>query len=84
MTAAPIRIQRKRTKAWQMPGNTVYVGRPSKWGNMFFAEHRTPLECAVLFQKVMTATSEEDLGIKIFGTGRRDNTLGDLIFIQHL
>lgn len=32
---APRRIQRKRTKGWKMPPNTVYVGRPSKWGNPF-------------------------------------------------
>ena len=31
----PIRIQRKRTKGWRMPPNTIYVGRPSKWGNPF-------------------------------------------------
>ena len=31
----PQRIQRKRTKGWKMPPNTVYVGRPSKWGNPF-------------------------------------------------
>ena len=31
----PIRVQRKRTKGWQMPQNTVYVGRPTKWGNPF-------------------------------------------------
>ena len=29
----PYRIQRKRTKGWRMPPNTVYVGRLSKWGN---------------------------------------------------
>lgn len=29
----PKRIQRKRTKGWKMPPNTVYVGRPGKWGN---------------------------------------------------
>ncbi len=29
------RIQRKRTKGWRMPPNTVYVGRPSIWGNHF-------------------------------------------------
>ena len=29
----PTRIQRKRTKGWRMPPNTVYVGRPTKWGN---------------------------------------------------
>ena len=34
----PIRIQRKRTKGWRMPDNTVYVGRGSKWGNYFTIE----------------------------------------------
>jgi hypothetical protein len=34
----PIRIQRKRTKGWRMPPNTVYVGRPAKWGNPFIGE----------------------------------------------
>jgi hypothetical protein len=29
------RIQRKRTAGWRMPKNTVYVGRPTKWGNPF-------------------------------------------------
>ncbi len=31
----PIRIQRKRTKGWKMPENTVSVCRPTKWGNPF-------------------------------------------------
>jgi hypothetical protein len=31
----PIRIQRKRTKGWKMPENTIYVGRPTKWGNPY-------------------------------------------------
>ncbi len=31
----PKRIQRKRSKGWRMPPNTVYVGRGSKWGNPF-------------------------------------------------
>lgn len=34
----PVRIQRKRTRGWKMPPNTVYVGRPTKWGN----PHITP------------------------------------------
>lgn len=29
------RVQRRRTAGWRMPANTVYVGRPSKWGNPF-------------------------------------------------
>ena len=31
----PKRIQRKRTKGWKMPPNTVYVGRPTIWGNPY-------------------------------------------------
>lgn len=34
----PIRIQRKRTKGWKMPPDTIYVGRPSQWGNEFTVE----------------------------------------------
>jgi hypothetical protein len=29
----PVRIQRQRTKGWKTPANTVYVGRPTKFGN---------------------------------------------------
>ena len=31
----PERIQRKRSKGWKMPENTVYVGRPTMWGNPY-------------------------------------------------
>lgn len=31
----PVRIQRKRTRGWKMPPNCIYVGRPTKFGNMF-------------------------------------------------
>lgn len=32
---APRRVQRKRAAGWRMPANTVYVGRPTMWGNPF-------------------------------------------------
>ena len=35
MMAAPIRVHREWQEGWQMPENTVYVGRGSKWGNPF-------------------------------------------------
>lgn len=35
LTQGPIRVQRKRTKGWKMPPNTIYVGRPSPWGNPY-------------------------------------------------
>lgn len=38
------RIQRKRIKGWKMPPNTVYVGRPTKWGNPYFIASRSGLD----------------------------------------
>lgn len=35
MSDKPVRVQMKRTKGWCKPENTVYVGRPGKWGNPF-------------------------------------------------
>ena len=32
---APNRIQMSRRKGWRIPANTVYVGRPGKFGNPF-------------------------------------------------
>ena len=37
----PRRVQIKRTKGWSMPPNTVYVGRPSFWGNPYKAGKTT-------------------------------------------
>lgn len=34
-SSSPRRVQRKRTKGWLMPPNTVSVCRPGKWGNPF-------------------------------------------------
>lgn len=31
------RVVRRRTKNWKMPENSVYVGRPTVWGNPFMA-----------------------------------------------
>ena len=31
----PQRIQRKRTKGFRLPPNTICVSRPSRWGNPF-------------------------------------------------
>lgn len=29
----PVRVQRRRVKGWRMPPDTIYVGRPSMFGN---------------------------------------------------
>ena len=43
----PQRIQRRRARGWQMPPDTIYVGRPTKWGNPFEVgkQHGTREEC---------------------------------------
>lgn len=39
----PRRIQRTRIKGQKLPVRTVYVGRPSKWGNPFVGPHAAKL-----------------------------------------
>ena len=47
----PRRIQRKRTRGWKMPPNTVSVCRPGKFGNPFMvSEERTPAEAVTAFR----------------------------------
>lgn len=48
-TPTPIRIQRKRTKGWKMPENTIYVGRPTEWGNEWRPKTGRTIEDCVRF-----------------------------------
>jgi len=53
-TSTVARIQRKRTKGWRMPANTVYVGRPSKFGNPYKpGEHGTAEECRDSYRQLV-------------------------------
>ena len=60
----PVRIQRKRTKGWKMPENTVYVGRPSYWGNPYSegksASERTTAENVQLFREAPRVENYDD------------------------
>ena len=47
----PKRIQRKRTKGWKRPDNSVYVGRPTKWGNPFVISGRDHKPAVRLFER---------------------------------
>ena len=38
MQIKPQRVQRSRRKGAMLPPDTVYVGRPTKWGNPFMAK----------------------------------------------
>lgn len=45
------RIQRKRSKGWKMPSGAVYVGRPTKWGNIYIVgRDGTASECVEKYE----------------------------------
>jgi len=47
----PQRLQRRRTRGWRAPADTVYVGRPSRWGNPFrVGIEGTAAACVTLFE----------------------------------
>lgn len=54
----PRRVQRKRTKGWKMPENTVYVGRPSKWGNPVAVDMLVSVEEAVRMYRDLVISGE--------------------------
>jgi hypothetical protein len=68
MIPQPKRIQRQRTKGWRMPANTVYVGRPSAWGNPYRVGRNHPVhsfpmsagETVALFRAMWTDGQEMD------------------------
>jgi hypothetical protein len=41
-----VRVQRSRRKGSRMPPNTVYVGRPTKWGNPWSPKNSTHITMA--------------------------------------
>lgn len=51
----PRRIQRKRSKGWQLPENTICVDNSTPWGNPFIAgEHGTRAGCVRLYAMLMS------------------------------
>jgi len=55
MATKPKRIQRKRSKGWKMPANTVYVGRPGPWGNPFVVGVQgSQAKCVELFRMLLS------------------------------
>lgn len=45
------RVQMSRRKGWRKPANTVYVGRPGKFGNPFPVEQIGRDEAIRLYEK---------------------------------
>ncbi|HEV7674480.1 MAG TPA: DUF4326 domain-containing protein [Candidatus Angelobacter sp.] len=72
----PRRIQRKRIKGWKMPPNTVYVGRPTKWGNLWTVGRsncgcRSAGECMHDAFKCDTPAEAVDMFRKLVTEGRK-------------
>jgi hypothetical protein len=47
MNSRPVRVQRRRTKGWRMPPNTVIVTRPGIFGNPFTGADAGSAQAAV-------------------------------------
>lgn len=64
------RGQRRRDAGWKAPKNSVYVGRPTKWGNPFttIPNHRTRDQCIALYRRYAEATfTTEEVGQQLAG-----------------
>ena len=54
----PTRVQRKRTKGWRMPPGTIYVGRPTVWGNPFGSDGGNIGDAVVAFREYVMSGLE--------------------------
>jgi len=45
MADKPKRVQMQRTKGWRKPEGTIYVGRPTKWGNPIRVGDMCEVQC---------------------------------------
>lgn len=73
----PHRVQRNRTKGYKLPRNTIYVGRPTIWGNPFTAHDKEwegetvePRTLVLLYEILMKET---------FPTGKRDRLFREFL-----
>ena len=58
----PSRLQVKRKKGFKLPGDAVYVGRPTRWGNPFRVGHEaaTRAEAVAMFRTWFEALPAEE------------------------
>jgi hypothetical protein len=71
----PVRIQRKRTKGWRMPENTISVTRPGKWGNPFkLGDNLKEIDKLLLLkadlnlQEITAGIVTRDVSIKLYNS----------------
>jgi hypothetical protein len=64
----PRRVQRKRIFGWRMPLNTVYVGRPTYWGNRFVIDKDGDAEeCVRKYESSMGMMFKQDVKKELKG-----------------
>ena len=64
----PERIQLQRIKGWRMPPNTVWVARPSRWGNPFkVTSKRTAAQAVERFRCEMPDFTREAARLELRG-----------------
>jgi len=68
---APVRFQRSRAKGYKTPENTIYVGRPTKFGNPFRLSKGGWIECY--------STQRNILNPWILWSGTNGFTLTDVV-----
>lgn len=62
------RVQRRRTKGFTLPPNTVCVNRGTKWGNPFRIENGVTRELAIaLFRQSITSEKEAEIRKELKG-----------------
>jgi hypothetical protein len=80
----PVRIQRKRTKGWKMPPNTVYVGRPSQWGNPIdWRECQSEYGCSEIQAKQCVKDLYHSLAVFALSDGGNANSKAQFANFAH-
>ena len=57
----PERIQMSRRKGWRKPPNTVYVGRPGRFGNPFSVEGRGREQAIQMYEAWIQQPEQQSL-----------------------
>jgi hypothetical protein len=64
----PKRIQRRRAAGWRMPEGTIYVGRPTKWGNPYkITDYSDPELCLKDYRDhIRRAALDDRLDVRLY------------------
>lgn len=78
----PFRVQRKRSKGWRLPANTVCVTRGTAWGNPFIVNTHVEPGSKSGACYICVPTVED--AVECFGIMVRENTPSMIAFRQNI